>query len=64
MGCLMGQTYLCKKLGVEGGGGRTFEGGLLVGDCGEYAPSLINLAINYSHIGLPKPSTRTLSSTI
>ena len=31
----MSQTYLCKNLGVEVGGERLFEGGVLAGDYGD-----------------------------
>ena len=30
----MRQTYLCKNLGVQEGGGHIFKGGLLAGDYG------------------------------
>ena len=43
----MSQTYLCKNLGVEGGGGCSFEGDLLTGDYGTGRSSTASNTINY-----------------
>ena len=42
----MGQTYLCKNLGVKEGGGHLFEGGLLAGDYGNVANQLHTWPVN------------------